>query len=215
MSKATTSTTSSPFVTAVRSLLSYLPGQSVIKPLADIAFKAFGFTNLSFKIKDSNIEAREVQMVGLYSATILRVRHILAFANSTTRSEAGEIYQGALASYKIAVIKILSLSIAIRNTTPISDKQGNWAAYFRPVKSKSMAALFSTYTYKGILEFSGAKSATAREDLKINISRFPSYWMCGREMELVKNLKKNFFKLYKNKLRSLSLSLVESGRVLG
>jgi hypothetical protein len=156
----------------------------VIKPLADIAFKAFGFTNLAIRVKDNDGEATNVQMVGLYSATVIRVRHLLAFANTSVRFESGEIYAGASAKSKIDVVKLLSMNIAIRNTTPVSDKQGNWAAFLRLVKSGTMATFKGAYTYKSILEFPGARSATAREDLKIVIPRFLSYWKCGRDMDL-------------------------------
>jgi hypothetical protein len=45
----------------------------VIKSLADIAFKAFGYTNLAIRVKDNDVEASNVQMVGLHSATVIRV----------------------------------------------------------------------------------------------------------------------------------------------
>jgi hypothetical protein len=91
--KTTSSTTSSPFVSAVRSLLSFLPGQAVIRPPANIAFQVFGFTKLI--TRSSVTEAKRTSLVGLYSASVLRVRQLLAFSYTTVRSEAGDIYSGA------------------------------------------------------------------------------------------------------------------------
>jgi len=98
---------------------------------------------------------------------------VFAFANATTRSESGEVYEGALAHSKIDTVKLLNMQIAIRNTTTISDKQGNWAAFFRLVKTKDMVKYDGTYTYKSICEMPGAKCATAREKLSLNFLRFP------------------------------------------
>jgi hypothetical protein len=108
-------------------------------------------------------------MVGLYSASIIRVRDLVTFA--TVRTESGEIYSEAQAKSKIDMVKMLSMHVAVRNTTPIADKQGNWAAYLRLVKGGSMAKFNGLYTYKNILEMPGARSATAREDLRISIPK--------------------------------------------
>jgi len=109
---------------------------------------------------------------------------LIAFANTTTRSESGEVYEGALAHSKIDAVKLLNMQIAIRNTTPISEKQGNWAAFFRLVKTKDMVKYDKTYTYKSICEIPGAKCATARKDLVLNFPRFPPYRLCGSEIIL-------------------------------
>jgi hypothetical protein len=87
-------------------------------------------------------------------------------------------YGGVQAKSKVDVVKLLSINIAVRNTTHAADKQGNWAAFFRLVKSESMATVRGPYMYKSILEIPAAKSATAREDLEIRIPRFPTYWQC-------------------------------------
>jgi hypothetical protein len=109
---------SSPFVTAVRSLLSNLPRQADIKPLADIAFKAYGFST-SVTITGNQVQATTTSLVGFYSATAICVRDLIAFANTSFRSEAGEVYAGAQAQSKIDIVKILNMQIAIRNTTTI------------------------------------------------------------------------------------------------
>lgn len=181
LSKVKATTTGNPIVKAVRSVLSYLPGQAVVGPLADLAFKIFGVTSSVPKTAGTY---NAVNIVGCYAAVNITVGDLIAFSENSTRSESGEIYKGASAKTKIQTVKMLALAISIRNTTPLGTKEGNWAAYFRPIKSSKTKSDRTIYTYKNIVELVGAKNATAREDIVLNINRFPTYWLCGRELAI-------------------------------
>lgn len=172
--------TPSPIVTAVRSLLSFLPGQSVISPLADFAFKYFGLTTTDL---GSNFSDVKVSMVGLYAAIPLRVRDLIAFSPAATRSEHGEIYRGGVATTRVALVKALWLKVDIHNTTPRGTKQGNWAAVIRPNLGYDETK-FSAFTFKVISDTPGAIVLSADRDISLAINSFPPYWTSGRELQM-------------------------------
>lgn len=181
-SKTTTLNRPPSLVSTVRSILSYLPGQSVIKPLADFIFKGFGYT-ASGKVSALNFSGN-VSFVGLYAKAQLRVSDLIAFERSSVRSETGEVYDGASFKTKIQYVKLMELELVLRNTTPSGKKTGNWSAFIRVFKHVDQLKDDVVYSYKDICEMPGAKTATASENIVIKILNFPPHWYCGRELEL-------------------------------
>lgn len=180
INRQTNRTVISPFVKCARTLLSFLPGQTVIKPLADIAFKAFGLTSSS-TITGQHFSAANVNFVGVYSASQITVRDMLAFSSVCERDEDREIPVGSQARTRVQTVKMLRLAITLRNTTPTSSKQGNWAACFKPFISGEDNVTAAT-PYKTLCEMPSAKTAKASQDIVLTIAKFPLYWRCGREM---------------------------------
>lgn len=185
-SKLVTKPKSSSVVKVVRSILSFLPGQTVIQPLADMIFKGLGYSDtVTCASHDGgeNFQAA-VSVVGLVSCTSVKVQDIVAFASNSVRTEKNEVYEGAKFKTKISVVRMLNFEISLRNTTPVGTKTGNWAAWLKLIKHEDQGKDDHIYTYKDLSEMSFATVATAREDIVLRVPRFHPHWKCGRELLL-------------------------------
>lgn len=185
--KLVTKPKTSSVVKVVRSILSYLPGQTAIQPLADIIFKGLGYSSAVTVTLSEDGEKNfnaAVNVVGLMSSTLIRSRDLVAFASNSIRAEQNEVYKGASFSTKIDIIHVLNLEVSLRNTSPVGTKTGNWAAWLKLIKHDKQSGDPHPYTYKDLSEMSFATVATAREDIVLRVPKFHPHWKCGRELLL-------------------------------
>lgn len=121
--------------TAATTLLSYIPGGAVFKPLADYAFKSFGWKTSDLTTTDpETIDAIVTRIAGVSSNVGLSLSSIVANSQYGAQAETviDSVNKTTLIS-KYDEVKITSVKITIQPTGQISSRQGMWCAVFLPV----------------------------------------------------------------------------------
>lgn len=140
--RAAKSSLGSLIATATTTLLSYIPGGTAFKPIADYAFKSFGWSTGSFSNSEDedNIDAELLyaapsSIAGVSSNIALPYVRLVAnsqYGAQTTSSVRAGPPQATFIS-KYDEVRLTSLKITIIPTGSLGSRQGMWCAVFLPV----------------------------------------------------------------------------------
>lgn len=122
-------------VKGVRTLVSYLPGNSIFSKIADFGLKAFGFSEADHP--KNNVFQGEVYFTGLGGKVLLKYTNILVGSKAGVRQpntfSNGALHTQWATDYKEA--RLISLLISVRPIGPESARGGEWTISFAPFYS--------------------------------------------------------------------------------
>lgn len=166
-----TNKTTSPIVTATRTIVSLLPGtvQAVVRPLADFIFRGFGLGTGVSGSKDGPYKL-EASFTGLANAMVISPCILLAFCDRAIRQESYDIITGAQFSTNIASVKTKSVVAVIRNVAANSGRRGYWAAVFIEYGSQVDHSMWlkRSLGFREIRNIPGSVSGLCCTDLRLN-----------------------------------------------
>lgn len=171
--------------TAATTLLSYIPGGTVFKPLADYAFKSFGWKTSSIHLSDpEQINAIVLKVAGVSCNVGLSLSSIVANSQfgAQATSSVDSVTRTTLIS-KFDEVKINSIRITILPTGQISSRQGMWCAVFLPIYDAEAdtdlqgtnSKLRSIPSYNDIQILNGCVTKPATQRIVINYTPSTPY----------------------------------------
>lgn len=170
MKKRTSTTVNAPFQSALlsfaRTLISFLPGNSVIQTIADFGFKALGVTDAVSSVNENGQikNVADVQVIGTCAMFDIDTSDVLAFTNRITPD-----FQKKEFFTPITAVKMRFINFKVINTTPSSTKQGQWAAAFIPYKNSLSSGIWNghnkIFTFQKICQLPGARIGNASQPL--------------------------------------------------
>lgn len=120
--------------TGVRNLISYLPGSSVIAPIADFALKAFGFTRVI--VENNGVYTADTSICAVCTRFCVNYVNILVGSRNVVRDTIltnGSTRPRILSPWLEA--RLIEVSISIAPVNVASKRAGQWALGFKPFLS--------------------------------------------------------------------------------
>lgn len=152
----------------VRTLTSWLPGQSVIKPMVDFGLKTFGFAE-TFQVSGSNAKA-SVKVIGVGANFVLCIKDVVfndARMGARTNESAGR--HNLITNYSDG--RLLHLRLRAERSDPASSSVGRWGMAFLPFRSAKDKDFYRSYqlvpSFRDLDDIPGAAIGSARS-LEIN-----------------------------------------------
>lgn len=176
-----------PIVSGVRSLISYLPGQSIIKPLADFCFRGFGLLLST----DAPTKKVNIIMTGLTGACFIKPADVFAYSDYAIRKELGDNPNGAFFDSCVLSVKMINLEVEVRNIAPQGTRQGTWSAVLIPIKTqkdlnywKAVEQGDDLLSYGDIVSFPFSKTTSSATTLRMNLRFNNMQDLCSRDVSL-------------------------------
>lgn len=156
----------SSIVPFARTLLSYLPGQAVVKPVSDFVFRGLGLSSAKL---DSNavdgvstLSGVDLSIVGCGALFRVYTSDFLSGSRECIRYESRKEIETTVSAVRLHYVKM-----RIINPTPSGTRQGQWCAAFIP--ERSPWDIFSErrvpMTYRDVCQLPGAVIGPATRDL--------------------------------------------------
>lgn len=126
----------SSIVPFARTLLSYLPGQAVIKPVSDFVFRGLGLsaTQLDAQPNSSGVSAitnGDLNITGCGCLIRLYVSDLLSGSRECIRYSSRQQIETTVSDVRLHFVRC-----KVINPTPSGTRQGQWCAAFIPERSK-------------------------------------------------------------------------------
>lgn len=155
----------------IRTLVSWLPGQSFIKPISDLFFNAFGIAQKVSFLSESNYTA-EFYITGLTSRQTLNPTDILVETTTHGVRTIGEDGKPlVLMNYSEA--RIRTLKITATPTNKVADRQGMWTMAFVPFRNAMDQKAYSgdaVATFDTVRLMPGSVTKAASQSLTLSYS---------------------------------------------
>lgn len=148
----------------VRTLTSFLPGQSVIKPLVDFGLKTFGLAT-AVSIADGTMDAT-VTVVGVGSCFLISLKDIIFNdVKLGVRSNAANGRHDLMTNFSDG--KLLNLRIHVERSDPYSSSVGRWGIGFLPFRTAADESFYKSAAnkvpgFRDLDDIPGAVIGTAR-----------------------------------------------------
>lgn len=110
-----------------RTLLSYLPGQTVVKPVADFVFRGLGLSSAKLDTTDGNVTDILVSLTGCGALVRLYVSDLLSGSREVVRYTSQQKIETTVSAVRLHVLRV-----CVINPTPSGTRQGQWCAAFVP-----------------------------------------------------------------------------------
>lgn len=140
----------------IRTLISVLPGSTLLKGVADFIFSAYGYTPAVLPDKDGKVQAK-MQLTGLCAMFHVALKDILY--DSSTHG-VRNLNGGWTTNYGSGVLK--SVTITVIPDSAQGEKRGSMAIGFIPFRTKSEANYYNDkpkpMSYEQLKDLPGSKS---------------------------------------------------------